>query len=76
MAWLELVKNLKILPNYKLIPPNLPFPMGYVSLIRSANAAGVPDQSPLPSTIGSAAGESTASQENDFIILIGFAGSR
>lgn len=74
MAWLKLVKNLKILPNYQLIPPNLPFPMGYVSLMRSPNVAGVLDQSPLPATIGNAAGENTASQEKDFI-LVGFTGS-
>lgn len=73
MAWLELVKNPKILLNYQLIPPNLPFPMGYVSLMRSLKVAGVLDQSPLLATIGNAAGENMASQEMDFI-LVGFPG--
>lgn len=69
MAWLGLVKNPKIPAELSLIPPNLPFPMGYVSLIRFSNVAGELDQRPLPATIGNEAGENKASHEKNFILV-------
>jgi hypothetical protein len=64
MESLDSVNDLECM-DYRLIPPNLPFPIGLGSLVKSLKEAGSLDERQVAITRGHSAGENMARKEMD-----------